>query len=396
MIKDNPYSLLLFKYLQGTISDDEHELLMAWVNQSEANKLLFEELTNEESLTKTIKDYHPKNQKKIDEMVYAKISSKILGFKRVIPFYKKRYFTISVAAVLLLMIGLFFMLDISPINKIQPLVAKSAILAPVKTKAMIRLSDHSILNIDSLAVGEIVKIGGVEIVKNADGTIKYQYTSSHAEASSAMNTLSNPKGSKPIDFTLSDGTRVWLNAESEMNFPIAFVGKERKVELSGEAYFEVAHDKQKPFYVQNGQMSVVVLGTRFNVNTYIDQYQYKITLLEGAVKVNYGNEARLLQPNQQANLLKNGAIQVEKDIDVDEVMAWKNGVFKFNQSDIQFVMNLISRWYNVQYEIKEPIHQHFGGTISKEVPLKKVIEMLELTGGVDIKIIGDKLEVYSK
>ena len=393
---DNPYSLLLFKYLQGTISNEDNKVLMDWVSQSDLNRLLFEELTNEKDLIQAIQAYHPKNQKEIDERIYSKIQSKTLGFNKVIPLYKKRYFQISVAAALLFMVGLFFLLDVSPIDKKQDAIAKSEIQAPHKTKATIQLADHSILNLDSLKVGEIVKMGGVEIIKNADGTIRYQASLNQKATSAALNTVSNPKGSRPIDITLSDGTRVWLNAETEMSFPAVFVGNERKVDMKGEAYFEVAHNSKKPFYVQHGAMTVQVLGTHFNVNTYHDQNQYKVTLLEGVVKVNSGKEARLLQPNQQAQLLNNGAIQIEKNIDIDEVMAWKSGVFKFNQSDIKTVMDMISRWYNVSYEIKEPVRQHFGGTIDKDVPLKKVIEMLEMTGGVEINLKGDKLEVYSK
>ena len=391
---DNQYSLLLFKYLQENISAEEEKVLMQWVAQNPHNKQLFDEIMDEAILAKSIQSYHPNIQQELEARIYEKIQTKMVASGAQFSFYKRPLFKLLLAATLLLLMGLFFFLDFS--DKKAKTIAQQDIQAPNATKAAIILADGSKVFLDSVGVGKIANQGSVKIIKNEDGTISYQAASSTQIQDVSINTLTNPRGSKPIDIQLADGSKVWLNAESSISFPVTFTGNERKVSITGEAYFEVAHQAVKPFFVQYGNMNVQVLGTHFNINAFHDNEQVDVTLLEGSVKINVNNQERLLQPLQQAGVDKNGTISIIKNINVDEVMAWKKGVFMFNHTDIATVMKMLERWYNISYEIKEPVRQHFGGTISKDVSLSKVVEMLEMAGGVQINIEGNKLVIFSK
>ena len=391
---DNPYSLLLFKYLQENISAEEEKVLMQWLAQSPQNKQLFDEIMDEAILAKSIQSYHPDIRQELEARIYEEIQTKILETGAPFSFYKRPVFKLLVAATFLLLMGLFFFLDFT--GKQAKPIAQQDVPAPSATKAAIILADGSKVFLDSVGVGKIASQGGVKIIKNEDGTISYQAAGNAQAHDVSINTLTNPRGSKPIDIKLADGSKVWLNAESSISFPVAFTGKERKVSITGEAYFEVAHQEIKPFFVQYGNMNVQVLGTHFNMNAFDDNQQVEVTLLEGSVKINADNQEQLLQPLQQAAVSKNGVISIKKDINIDAVMAWKKGVFMFNHTDISTVMKMLGRWYNISYEIKEPIRQHFGGTISKDVSLSKVVEMLEMAGGVQINIDGNKLVVFSK
>ena len=185
-----------------------------------------------------------------------------------------------------------------------------------------------------------------------------------------------------------------MNAASSIRFPASFTGSERKVEITGEAYFEVAKNPAMPFTVAVNGMNVEVLGTHFNINSYTDEAAIKTTLLEGAVKVTKGSAMAILSPGQQAQLTSNGQIGVNKNIDVDEVMAWKNGKFQFGDKvDIGTIMRQIARWYDVDVEYKGVFTKHFGGSISREVNISQVLKVLETTGDVKYKVEGRKVIV---
>jgi ferric-dicitrate binding protein FerR (iron transport regulator) len=201
--------------------------------------------------------------------------------------------------------------------------------------------------------------------------------------------------------TLSDGTKVWLNASSLLKFPVVFNGNERKVELHGEGYFEVAENKQKPFKVDvAGRGEVEVLGTHFNVNAYADEASLNTTLLEGSVKVKVGSNAKpsMLVPGQQARIFPNGELRTTSNINLEEVVAWKNGKFHFGEStDMETVMRQIGRWYDVEVEYSGNFSgKHLGGTISRDVNASKVFEMLEMTGIAKFRIVGKKVLVVAQ
>lgn len=265
--------------------------------------------------------------------------------------------------------------------------------APESNRAMITLADGRKIFLDEAGNGELANVNGVKLVKLEDGKIEYMSLAALGMTKEMYNTLSNPRGSKVIDMTLSDGSHVWLNAGSSVTYPVAFVGNERKVSITGEAYFEVAPDKSKPFYVIKGDVNVQVLGTHFNMNAYEDELDIKLTLLEGSVKVTNKLRSLTIKPNQQAISNVNGELLIVNNPDLEAVMAWKNGNFQFNGAGINEVMKQLARWYDVEIEIKGNIPEHFGGTISREVNVSKVFEMLRLTGELNYKIEGRKIIV---
>jgi ferric-dicitrate binding protein FerR (iron transport regulator) len=269
--------------------------------------------------------------------------------------------------------------------------------APKASKATITLANGQRVYLDSVGSGQLAVQGNVKLVKLKNGQIAYQSESGEMLTEMKYNTLENPKGSKVIDMMFSDGSRVWLNAGSSVSFPVAFVGNDRKVSITGEAYFDIAHNEAKPFIVKNvaENVEVQVLGTQFNVNTYTDEDAIKVTLLKGSVKIlrpAQNDKAVVIKPGQQA--VVTDKINVTDNIDVEEVMAWKNGKFQFGEKmDIQSIMRQIARWYDVEIEYKGNVNGFVGGSISRNVNISNVIEMLEKTGEIKFKLEGKKITV---
>ena len=264
-------------------------------------------------------------------------------------------------------------------------------VAPGGNKATLQLADGSTIILDSAQNGTLSQQGNARVLKLDNGQLAYNASGTAKEV--LYNTISTPRGGQ-YQLTLADGSKVWLNAASSIRFPASFTGSKRKVELTGEAYFEVAKNPAMPFTVSVNGMNVEVLGTHFNINSYADEDIIKTTLLEGAVKVTKGSVIAMLSPGQQAQLTSNGQIGVNKNIDVDEVMAWKNGKFQFGDKvDIGTIMRQIARWYDVDVEYKGVFTKHFGGSISREVNISQVLKVLETTGDVKYKVEGRKVIV---
>lgn len=270
--------------------------------------------------------------------------------------------------------------NVKPSNDIGP---------PNQARAVLRLADGSTVYLDSNVNGTLARQGGIDITRNEMGEIIY---SGSAPDAITMNTLSLPKGSKPIRLVLADGSLVWLNAASSITYPTAFVGKERKVSITGEAYFEVSENKAMPFFVEHNQLLIKVLGTHFNVNTYENEAASKVTLLSGLVDVGNGKTTKQLIPGQQASVSKS-VFSVKENIDTDEVMAWKNGQFYFGGSDIKSIMKQIERYYDVEVEFRDEIPYQFVAKISRDVNVSAFLEKLELTNLIHFKIEGKKIIV---
>jgi Fe2+-dicitrate sensor, membrane component len=270
-------------------------------------------------------------------------------------------------------------------------------IPPGHTGAVLTLSNGQQVVLDSAANGMLAQDGNAQVMKE-NGQIVYNTASLKTEV--VYNTISTPKG-RQYKLVLSDGTAVWLNAASSITYPAVFAGKERIVSITGEAYFEVAKTKEKmPFKVKKGAAEVEVLGTHFNVNAYDDEPDMKVTLLEGSVKVSAYAEAPAnenasqvvhLQPGEQAAVSPT-SIQV-KQANVDQAVAWKNGIFFLQDSDIPSIMRQIARWYNVEVVYAGAIpKRHFGGTISRDVHLQNLLQALEINK-VHCKLEGRKLIV---
>jgi transmembrane sensor len=285
---------------------------------------------------------------------------------------------LSIAASILILFtaGLFFyFIKIEPTRQgLVKNVAKPD-LTPGGNKAILTLSNGQSIVLNGAKNGTLAKQGNTDINKLSGSAISYQGASNIAAADAIIyNTASTPRGGQ-FQFILSDGTKVWLNSASSIKFPVAFNGSERKVELTGEAYFEVAHDAKRPFKVVSNQQQVEVLGTHFNINAYNDEDVINTTLLEGSVKVTSANAAITIVPGQQAQF-KNGKINVAS-VNVDDAVAWKNGLFNFNDNSIEEVMKQLSRWYDVdiKYEGKLP-SRRFSGEISRNVNASQLLDIL--------------------
>lgn len=268
-------------------------------------------------------------------------------------------------------------------------------ILPGTNKATLTLADGQKISLDDVANGEIAQQAGIRITKSTDGQLIYTAVYDGNATKVAQNTISTPKGGQ-YQLILPDGTKVYLNAASTLSYPTAFQGKERLVALNGEAYFEVAKNKLLPFKVQSRQQTVEVLGTHFNINSYADESTIRTTLMEGAVKVSAGNNTLVIRPGQQAILSKNTADKIMiSEVNTDKVIAWKNGVFSFENEDLKSVMRQVSRWYDVEVIYKGiPSDEKYYGEISKNSKLDEVFKILELNN-VHFDVEGKTIKVSS-
>lgn len=264
-------------------------------------------------------------------------------------------------------------------------------IAPGGNKASLTLDDGSVIFLDERANGEIGTQGGSAVVK-ADGKVNYLPGKLPA-GKPAFNTISTPRGGQ-YQVSLPDGTQVWLNAASSLRYPTAFTGKTRQVTVTGEAYFEVAKNAAMPFIVDVHGDEIQVLGTHFNVMAYADEAAVKTTLLEGAVRFVHASKTATLQPGQQSQLLQNGEIKLLENVDTDNEIAWKNGMFFFEKADIETVMRQLSRWYDVDVEYHNiKSKEQFFVDIPRKTNLSEVLKALELAGGASFQIEGKKIIV---
>jgi len=383
-------ALLLYRELEGKLSETENRELQAWKTENPEHTRFLDDLLDEDKLTALIKLHHPENKETVKHNILTKMEDQ-LEFK-VIPFYKRSFFRVAVAACIavLITVGGYFML----FNKQgeQPPIAKTTnddVQAPASNKAVITLPDGKMISLDTLTT---YTQGSVTVTKTADGRLVYTGFGSEVK----FNTLTNPRGSKVIDLTLSDGTHVWLNSGTSLYYPVSFVGKDREVAIEGEAYFEVAKDAKRPFKVVSRGLTTEVLGTHFNVNNYEDEDKIRVTLIEGSVKVYplgaaNGPAAIKLKPGQQAEA--KSIIELNESVNIDAVMAWKNGNFSFNNTDLRSIMRQVMRWYDVDivYEGKVP-DRFFTADISRDKNLSAMLKILELSN-VHFRVEGRKLIV---
>lgn len=272
-------------------------------------------------------------------------------------------------------------------DKTAETVVQMKDVLPGSDRAVLKLANGQIIVLDT-SHGQIIQNGALT-VNNDSGLLNYYGKAAMAE----YHTLSVPRGGQ-YKLQLPDGTDVWLNSASSITYPTAFTGRERIVEITGEAYFEVAKMKQKPFRVKSANGSEIeVLGTHFNVNAYADEPSVIATLLEGSIRFSKANKHYLIKPGQQARLNKAGEIDIISNANIDAVTAWRNGYFYFDGTDLQTVMRQIARWYDVTvtYEGKVP-DMKFSGEISKSNNASLVLKMLEATK-VRFEIEGNKIIV---
>jgi ferric-dicitrate binding protein FerR (iron transport regulator) len=338
------------------------------------------------------KGISPETSTKLFRAIHDRIRSESKPVRRRVIPLRKIAIAASVIGFLLLSTFLLYIINTSKgtLNaEVNEQRFKNDVL-PGGDKATLTLADGSTVVLDDVQNGTLTQQGSSKVIK-VGGKLMYDPINKNSKEI-VYNTISTPNGGQ-YQLELPDGSLVWLNATSSIHFPTSFIGKERRVEITGEAYFEVAKNRDMPFVVTVNGAEVQVLGTHFNVNAYSNEDNLKTTLLEGSVKFVSGTNINMLKPGQQSQLTGNGLINVVSNVDVEEVVAWKNGMFDFENAGIETVMRQLSRWYDVEIEFKGKTDDLFIAEMRRNIKLSDALRALELTGKVKFEIEGKKIIV---
>ncbi len=373
----NKAKALIDRYLNGTCTPEEKILLDRFYYEHAAKKKI---------------SASPIDASKLKSEIWDEIELQIVD-KQLIK--RKLYYRISAAAAVLVVLGvgfLFFSKDKA--NTVLSSQQTKVAILPASQKAILTLADGSNIVLDEANHGTISTQAGGRVFKTAKGDLVYQNQSAvPKEQQIVYNKLTTPKGGYH-HITLSDGSQVWLNSASSITFPAFFSGRERLVKITGEAYFEVAKNKDKPFIVQSGSQSIQVLGTHFNVEAYDDDAASITTLLEGSVRLTKQSSSVMLKPGQAASNLIHASTFKVAEVNVDDAIAWKQGYFKFNKESLTNIMKKLSRWYNVEVIFEDNVGaKAFWGTYSRTKKLNDLLQDLEQTDDVSFKIDGRRITV---
>ncbi|GAB3279809.1 DUF4974 domain-containing protein [Larkinella harenae] len=383
------------RYYNGTATPEERDALMAYIRTAKNNELIEQFL--KESWTNAAIEDAVFSAEKSHEMLHSILATARQKEERRPNVFRMNWLYYAAAAALVVLgLGFWWQFRTNPQTSDQLTAQQSQKpndVSPGGNRARLMLADGSAIDLDRVGSGILARQGAAEIRKTGDGIIVYHTKQQTASTEGATNTLTTPKGGQ-YEIFLPDGSKVWLNASSSIRFPSVFPASERKVEITGEAYFEVAKDKTKPFRVKFNTSEVQVLGTQFNVMAYPEEGASKTTLVEGSVQIRYRQQHAELRPGQQAVVAANGQINT-KYASVDQVIAWRKGLFYFKDAGIEEVMRQLARWYDVdiQFEGKVPVRQ-FTGKIARNVNLSEVTQMLRYAG-VNCRIEGKKIVVDS-
>jgi transmembrane sensor len=385
MITKEEFLALYEKYMSGQCTADEKKLLDTYRDEMTlAEEGWDDDLVKEEDVRTRIWQ-RLNDHRKIVQLPSRKVA-------------KYRWLQVAAVFVAVLFAGIFFIQrkknhetgTVKLTNKEQKTIL------PGGNKAYLTLANGSRIVLDDAQTGKLATRPGVTVSKTGNGMLVYHFTNSNNNTAAAttpeFNTITTPRGGQ-YQVVLEDGTRVWLNAASSIKFPQAFTGVTREVELTGEAYFEVAKNKAKPFIVQANGTKVQVFGTHFNINAYGDNNNVTTTLLEGSVRMSSGSSAVMLAPGQQGDAATNGASIKVSPADIQQTMAWKNGLFIFHDLNITEVMKQVGRWYDVDVEYRddEVKNNEFGGTISKYKNINELLDVMVLTRSIHYKIEGRRV-----
>lgn len=371
---DNRIAGLIKKFLQDEITEAENQELEAWIASSEQAKEIFEELTSEEKLPGEVSHY-AESRKRILEKIHA-AEPETRAVVEMGSGFKWRPWLAAAVVVGLAVMGYWLVIK-NTVESPTIIVKQDSTLndiAPGKDGAILVLADGRKIVLEDAKDGNIAnnvtKQGSKITYANAKGAeVEYHL-------------MKTPRG-RTFHLELADGSVVWLNAASSIYYPTSF-GSERRVEVTGEAYFEVAKDASKKFIVVTKNVTTEVLGTSFDVNTYEDEADAKVTLLEGSILLKTASKSVKLKPGQQGMVdpqASSKEIQVANNVDVEQVMAWKNGMFKFQRTPVREMMRQIARWYDVEVEFEGDIKENpVSGIIPRHYTASEALEALKIAG----------------
>lgn len=402
--EEQQLAALAEKFLAGTATDAEQEQL---------HQLYNEWMDDEETV---VSETEQAEVLRIE--ILKVIKDRINGQRKVIPFYKKRSWRLVAAASIIIVTGVLLFYYILPTSQKHELASKQTNLpknqspvVPGKDRATLTLANGTVIDLDSSGAGLLAQQGNTSII-NKDGKIIYDPRNT-GSGETIYNTIRTPRGGQ-YQLVLPDGSKVWLNATSAIKFPVAFAGNSRTVELTGEAYFEVAtlRSRQAGTGFRSGQKmpfkvivankaEVEVLGTHFNIMAYGEEEAIKTTLLEGSVKVSTQQSAlsgvegsAILKPGEQVSISQSSQLSQPILVQTDEVVSWKNGKFHFNNADIKVIMRQIARWYDVDVEYRNISSEtQLGGIVSRKEDLRQLLNYFEIAGKVRFVVEGRKIIV---
>lgn len=389
---------LLQQYLDNTISSDDCAALLNHLDVTDAGEVspVIDELLF------SLPDDARMNKAEADAIFNAIISDERLAPAE--PLENERKLSTKwyyAAAMLVVFVSVGLLVFNKTGKKGQQGIAsakpnESIKIEPGSKKATLTLAGGEVIDLEAQQQGTVAVNGSSNIRKVRSGQIEYNPgETSNTQNQLSYNNLKTPKGGE-YQITLPDGTRVWLNSASSLRFPSAFTGNTRQVMLTGEAYFEVAKDKTKPFIVKTGETEIRVLGTRFNISGYSDDEVTTTTLIEGSVQLTKGAQHRILVPGQQAaTSASSDDIQLSQG-NIARAMAWKNGYFRFDDQDIRSIMKQVSRWYDVDVEFKGKSlnSKQFGGTFYRTKDIAELLSHLEqLDNNIHFKMIGRRIVI---
>lgn len=377
---------LLEKYRDNSCSPDEVKQLLAYFRKDSQEQEQLMELVLarlQEEPTAAELDSH-KLDSIIDE-AYGRIQQQIHSPRQKVRRLHWGRVAAAAAILIFLSVGIYWYRQDDPAQTRLTSQYGGDVL-PGGNRAVLTLADGSTIDLDSVANGLLAEQQGILITKNEDGTITYEVAADGLDGgTAAFNTIATPHGGQ-YNVVLPDGSRVWLNAESSLRYPVAFHGDRREVALTGEGFFEVAHRSAQPFSVLVGGHAVEVLGTHFNVNAYGDTHELAATLVEGSVRVvgEGAAQSAILKPGQQARLTAKGIKVVP--VDVGDYTAWKDGLMILNSDDLPTIFRQLERWYDVEFISREPLKATVSGIIPRQANLSEVLRAIENNTGVKFRI----------
>lgn len=364
--------------IQQTLTEEEQEELDDWIVADENNMRLFGELTKEENVAASLAKFE---RMKVEQALEA--TKRKLKFSA--PKKSTKIWTYAIAASVVITVGIYIYITQLAPKKAETIIAVSNDIKPGSDKATLTLEDGKVISLDLFNRDSLFN-PNVQVYP-AQGEIVYAAGNSSAEL---YHILSIPrKGQYKV--VLPDGTKVWLNSSSSIKFPLAFSGHERRVYVTGESFFEVAKDKDKPFRVVVNEVTVEALGTQFNINAYSNEPYLSATLTEGSIKVTNGKNEDILKPGQQVQVNPDKSKVI--NVDTKEVTGWKNDEFVFVDTPIETIMRQVERWYDAEVIFEDQLSVHLNGTIERNVPVSRLLKILEATGHVKFEIQGNKIIV---
>ena len=383
---------LITRYICASLKSAEQEELDKWVTEDDKNMLLFEELTDKTVLLEGMNWMDATDTRRSLRKIKQQVQ--FAGKFRSVRLFN-RWWHYAAAASFVLIAGTagYFIYNNNP-GKPSPSIsqAKDQDLPPGGEKAILKLADGKTIVLDAAADGVVATQGNGHVIKQG-GTIQYDTDGDKAPAQETLyNTLSTPRGGT-YSLALSDGTRIWLNAASSVTFPAMFSNEQRKLSITGEVYFEVVKNSRRPFKVAVNGAEIEVLGTDFNVNGYTGEDGLRATLLEGSIKLTNGDKITYLKPGQEAWAHRAGMTEILNNVDTQQVIAWKSGLFHFVNADIPTLMREISRWYDVDVSYEGRIPSILTtGKAPRDISLANLLKILSLSG-VHYKIENKKLTI---